>query len=195
MLFRSYRFVGDPRDDQQFERLNDLAQDPHGIYDCTHCFNCVQACPKDVNPMGQIMRLRRIATADHHIVDRNNGERHEAAFTRLVKDNGLLWEAELLPRSYGGNSWFGKFAPRAGKELLSSLPAIIKALLRGKVTPAGALRPHKIPRRDLDSVRTIYDKVEGRGERYELNLFISGHDEDEQPSAPSAVPAGEAGES
>ena len=88
-----------------------------------------------------------IATADHHIVDRNNGERHEAAFTALVKDNGLLWEAELLPRSYGGNSWFGKFAPAAAKELLSSLPAILKALLRGKVTPMGALKPHRIPAR------------------------------------------------
>ena len=97
-------------------------QDPQGIFDCTHCFKCVEACPKDVNPMGQIMRLRRIAIADHHIVDQNNGKRHEAAFTTLIKDNGLLWEAELLPRSYGGNSWFGKFAPAAGKELLSSLP-------------------------------------------------------------------------
>ncbi len=60
-LAKAYRFVGDPRDDQQFERLNDLAQDPQGIFDCTHCFKCVEACPKDVNPMGQIMRLRRIA--------------------------------------------------------------------------------------------------------------------------------------
>ena len=80
-LAKAYRFVGDPRDDEQFERLNDLAQDPQGIFDCTHCFKCVEACPKDVNPMGQIMRLRRIATADQHIVDHNNGERHEAAFT------------------------------------------------------------------------------------------------------------------
>ena len=80
-LAKAYRFVGDPRDDQQFERLNDLAQDPQGIFDCTHCFKCVEACPKDVNPMGQIMRLRRIATNDQHIVDQNNGERHEAAFT------------------------------------------------------------------------------------------------------------------
>ena len=111
-LAKAYRFVGDPRDDQQFERLNDLAQDPQGIFDCTHCFKCVEACPKDVNPMGQIMRLRRIATADHHIVDRNNGERHEAAFTTLVKDNGLLWEAELLPRSYGGQLVVRQIRPR-----------------------------------------------------------------------------------
>jgi succinate dehydrogenase / fumarate reductase iron-sulfur subunit len=176
-LAKSYRFVGDPRDDQQFERLNDLAQDPEGIFDCTHCFKCVEACPKDVNPMGQIMRLRRIATNDHEIVDKNNGERHEAAFTTLIKDNGLLWEAELLPRSYGGNSWFGKFAPPAGKELLSSLPSIVKALLRGKVTPMGALKPHKIPKQDLKSVQGIFDKVERREQRYELNLYIAGEDE------------------
>jgi len=188
-LAKAYRFVGDPRDDQQFERLNDLAQDPQGIFDCTHCFKCVEACPKDVNPMGQIMRLRRIAIGDHHIVDHNNGERHEAAFTTLVKDNGLLWEAELLPRSYGGNSWFGKLHPAAGKELLSSLPAILKALLRGKVTPMGALKPHRIPSADLKSVQSIYDRVEGRKERYELNLYIAGEDEVAAPEA-TPVPAG-----
>jgi succinate dehydrogenase / fumarate reductase iron-sulfur subunit len=184
-LAKAYRFVGDPRDAQPFERLQDLAQDPHGIFDCTHCFKCVQACPKDVNPMGQIMRLRRIATSDYGINDHNNGKRHEAAFTKLIRDNGLLWEAELLPRSYGGNSWFGKFAPAAAKELLSSLPSIIKALLRRKVTPAGALRPHQIPKADLRGVRSIYEKVEGREQRYELNLFISGEDEDSTPAAAS----------
>jgi succinate dehydrogenase / fumarate reductase iron-sulfur subunit len=129
--------------------------------------------------MGQIMRLRRIATSDQHIVDQNNGERHEAAFTSLVKDNGLLWEAELLPRSYGGDSWFGKFHPAAAKELLSSLPAILKALLRGKVTPMGALKPHKIPSADLKRVQAIYDHIEGHPERLELNLYISGEDESE----------------
>jgi succinate dehydrogenase iron-sulfur subunit len=205
-LSKAYRFVGDPRDDQQFERLNDLAQDPHGIFDCTHCFNCVQACPKDVNPMGQIMRLRRIATSDHHIVDRNNGERHEAAFTGLVRDYGLNHEAELLPRSYGGNSWFAKFHPAAGKELLSSLPVITKGLLRGKVTPAKALFGHKLKKSDLQSVRRIFDRVEQREQRYELNLFVTGRDEDDapaagaepaagaSPAAPAAAPASVAGE-
>ena len=80
------------------------------------------------------MRLRRIAGNDHGINDRNNGHRHEQAFVSLVRDNGLLWEAELLPRSYGGDSWFGKFAPPAGLELVASLPAITTALLRRKVT-------------------------------------------------------------
>ena len=97
-----------------------------------------------------------------------------------MSDNGLLWEAELLPRSYGGNSFFGKFAPRAALELVDSLPAITKALLRRKVTPMGALKPHKLPKDDLKQVKRIFDDVEGRDERYELNLYISGYDEDEE---------------
>ncbi len=177
-LAKAYRFVGDPRDAQTAERLKDLAEDPHGIYDCTHCFKCIEACPKGVAPMSQIMRLRRRAGADYAINDRNNGKRHEKAFVSLVRDNGLLWEAELLPRSYGGDSFFGKFAPPSALELIDSLPVITKALLRRKVTPAGALKPHKIPKDDLKQVKRIYDVIGGREERIELNLYITGRDED-----------------
>ncbi len=198
-LAKAYRFVGDPRDVQQFERLKDLAEDPHGMYDCTHCFKCIEACPKGVAPMNQIMRLRRRAGNDHHIVDRNNGERHERAFVSLVKQGGLLHEAELLPRSYGGDSWFAKFAPTAGLELASSLPSITKALLRRKVTLKGALAPHKLAKPDLQNVQRIYDTVEGRDERYELNLYIEGADEDEdaasKPNVEAVVGGGEDGQS
>jgi succinate dehydrogenase / fumarate reductase iron-sulfur subunit len=187
-LAKAYRFVGDPRDDQHRERLNDLAQDPEGIFDCTHCFKCVEACPKDVNPMGQIMRLRRIGTSDFHIKDDNNGKRHEEAMTTLIRDNGLLWEAELLPRSYGGNSWLGKLHPAAAKELLSSLPVIIKGLLRRKMNLTAPLKPpHRIPAADRKAVRAIYDTVEGREERVELNLYIVGEDET-PPVSPQAGP-------
>jgi succinate dehydrogenase / fumarate reductase iron-sulfur subunit len=190
-LAKAYRFVGDPRDDRQRERLVDLSEDPQGIFDCTHCFKCVEACPKDVNPMGQIMRLRRIATSDQHIVDPNNGERHEAALTTLVRDYGLLHEAEMLPRSYGGNSWFGKFHPAAGKELLSSLPAALKAVLRGKMSIKQVVLGHKIPSADLKAVQRIYQTVESRPERYELNLYVSGEDEDTD-ATPVGVTAGAA---
>jgi succinate dehydrogenase / fumarate reductase, iron-sulfur subunit len=196
-LAKAYRFVGDPRDDEQRERLLDLSEDPQGIFDCTHCFKCVEACPKDVNPMGQIMRLRRISGSDQHIVDKNNGHRHEEAITTLIKDYGLLHEAELLPRSYGGNSWFGKFHPAAGKELLSSLPIAVRGVLKRKMSIKIAILGHKIPKQDLNAVQKIYEKVESRPERYELNLYVSGEDEDAEtlatvgaseatPSAPEA---------
>ncbi len=177
-LAKAYRFVGDPRDAQHPERLKDLSEDEHGIYDCTHCFNCIDACPKGVDPMSQIMRLRRIAGADYKISDRNNGHRHEEAFVTLVRDYGLLHEAELLPRSYGGNSWFGKFHPAAAKELLSSLSAIVTAVLHGKVSPKLAIFGHKIPSKDLKAVKQIYEQVAGNAQRYELNLYVSGYEDD-----------------
>src|ERR671914_784319 len=100
-LAKAYRFVGDPRDAQTEERLYDLAQDPHGIYDCTHCFACIEVCPKGVAPMDQIMRLRRRATDDYDIHDDNCGYGHEQAFTRLIEIYGTNHEAQLLPRSFG----------------------------------------------------------------------------------------------
>jgi succinate dehydrogenase / fumarate reductase iron-sulfur subunit len=188
-LAKSYRFVGDPRDAEQFERLKDLAEDPHGIYDCTHCFKCIEACPKGVAPMNQIMRLRRRAGDDHHINDRNNGNRHERTIVTLIHDYGLLHEAEMLPRSYGGNSWFGKFHPAAGQELLDSLPVITRAVLRRKVTPGKAIFGHKIPADALKEVKEIFEEVEGKDERLEFNLYISGTDEDNAENVPERVEA------
>jgi succinate dehydrogenase / fumarate reductase iron-sulfur subunit len=185
-LAKAYRFVGDPRDADHEERLKDLAEDEHGLYDCTHCFNCIDACPKDVAPMSQIMRLRRRAGSDYDIDDRNNGSRHEESFATLVRDNGLLHEAELLPRSFGGNSWFGKFAPSAGQVLLKSLPAIVPAVLRGKVSIKTALLGHKIDAKDLSAIKQLYSKVEGRPERIELNLYVVGEDTEPEPVGASA---------
>jgi succinate dehydrogenase / fumarate reductase, iron-sulfur subunit len=184
-LAKAYRFVGDPRDGRQRERLKDLSEDPHGIYDCTHCFNCIEACPKGVAPMSQIMRLRRIAGADHEIEDRNNGHRHEKAFVKNIERNGLLHEADLLPDSYGG-----KFHPRAVPELLSSLPVILKALQRGKVTPKKALlHEHKAPK----EVKRIFEHVHDKEERFELNLYVVGYEDDIEDDAGGQEHASAAG--
>jgi succinate dehydrogenase / fumarate reductase iron-sulfur subunit len=187
---KAYRFVGDPRDAQHEQRLRDLSEDPHGIYDCTHCFNCIDACPKGVAPMSQIMRLRRISSSDFEIEDRNNGYRHEHAFVDNVRKNGLLHEGDLLPDSYGG-----KFHPRAAPELLRSLPAIAKALQRRKVTPQKALlHPH---RKQYKNLKDYFEAIEGKDERLELNLYISGYEDveeapDEEP-ATAAAGAGDGG--
>ncbi len=184
-LAKAYRFVGDPRDGQHSERLKDLAEDPHGIYDCTHCFNCIEACPKGVAPMSQIMRLRRIAGTDHEIDDRNNGHRHEMAFVNNIERNGLLHEADLLPDSYGG-----KFHPRAVPELVGSLPVILTALRRGKVTPRKALlHEHKADK----AVKRIFERVHDEEERFELNLYVVGYEDDEAPDGTSTEQASAAG--
>jgi succinate dehydrogenase / fumarate reductase iron-sulfur subunit len=169
-LAKAYRFVGDPRDAEHRERLKDLSEDEHGIYDCTHCFNCIDACPKGVDPMSQIMRLRRVAGTDFEIEDRNNGHRHEQAFVKNIRKNGLLHEADLLPDSYGG-----KLDPRAVPELISSLPTIATALARRKITPKTALlHTHKAPK----EVKALFDKIDGKSERDELNLYVTGEEGD-----------------
>jgi succinate dehydrogenase / fumarate reductase iron-sulfur subunit len=192
-LAKAYRFVGDPRDAEQGERLKDLSEDEHGIYDCTHCFNCIDACPKEVAPMSQIMRLRRIAGSDHEIVDRNNGYRHEHAFVKNIRRNGLLHESDLLADSYGG-----KFSPNAVPELISGLPTALKGLAHGKMTPQKLLlHQHKAPK----EVKRLFDEIEGRPERNELNLYISGVEDEpaeatgerEPPVEPTAPTTEEAG--
>ncbi len=189
-LAKAYRFVGDPRDSQQFERLKDLAEDPHGMYDCTHCFKCIEACPKGVAPMNQIMRLRRRAGGDHHIKDRNNGFNHEHGFVKNIRRNGLLHENDLLTDSFGGKS-----SPKAAVFLAKSLPVITRALLRRKATLKVALgHPHKAP----EDVKRIFDVVEGRPERYDLNLYITGYDEEqsgaEEPNVSAIAGGGEDGQ-
>ncbi|HKR99694.1 MAG TPA: succinate dehydrogenase/fumarate reductase iron-sulfur subunit [Candidatus Dormibacteraeota bacterium] len=172
-LAKAYRFVGDPRDAHEEERLNDLADDPHGIYDCTHCFACVEVCPKDVAPMNQIMRLRRRATGDFGIKDRNNGYGHEKAFVDLIERYGTLHESQLLPRSYGQGSLIrSQLDPHSLKQLIPALPTVINGLKSGKVAPKAAIWHNKLP--DQNEVRRIYNEVHSHGERIELNLYIVG---------------------
>ena len=193
-LAKAYRFVGDPRDAQGFERLWDLSQDEHGIYDCTHCFACIDACPKGVAPMDQIMRLRRRAGDEHEINDHNNGHNHEAAFVRIIEKKGTLDESLLLQESYAPGL-IGKLKPHAIKELLISLPTAIRGIRTGKMRSLSKLIPGihaKLPGDAQDHVKRIYAHAEEHAE--ELNLYVRGEEEDEMsppdlPSEPHAAAA------
>ena len=180
-LAKAYRFVGDPRDAQTEERLHDLAEDPHGIYDCTHCFACIEVCPKDVAPMSQIMRLRRRATGDFEIKDANNGYGHEKGFVNIIERWGTLHEAQLLPRSFGEGSFVkGQVKPSAMKQLAETLPTAVRGLRSGKVTARKVLAHPKLP--DQARVRKIMHAIEA-GPRLELNLYIVGENAGEEEGA------------
>ena len=178
-LAKAYRFVGDPRDAERKERLYDLAQDPHGIYDCTHCFACIEACPKGVDPMNQIMRLRR-AAGDEEINDRNNGHNHEAAFVKIIEKKGTLDESLLLQESYAPGVK-GKLVPRpeAIKGLVESVPTALRGIKTGKMRSLAKLIPGihpKLPGDAQDRVQKIYERAEGSN--WQLNLYIVGTDEE-----------------
>jgi len=180
-LAKAYRFVGDPRDAETRERLYDLSQDPHGIYDCTHCFSCIDACPKGVAPMDQIMRLRRLANRDEEIDDVNNGHRHEKAFVKIIEKKGTLDEAMLQQESYAPGVK-GKLKPAKGaiSALLGSLPTLARGLRTGKMRSLPKVIPGvhpKLPDGAQDEVKEIYAHAEEHHE--ELNLYIKGEGGDE----------------
>jgi succinate dehydrogenase / fumarate reductase iron-sulfur subunit len=188
-LAKAYRFVGDPRDAQTKERLYDLAQDPHGIYDCTHCFSCIDACPKDVAPMDQIMRLRRRAGDGYEIDDDNNGHRHELAFTKIIERKGTLDESLLLQESYA-QGIKGKLipTPEAIKGLVGSLPTAVRGIRTGKMRSLSKLIPGVHPKLPGDSqkyVKNIFAHAEEHHE--ELNLYITGEEEALVEAPPEAT--------
>jgi succinate dehydrogenase / fumarate reductase iron-sulfur subunit len=180
-LAKAYRFVGDPRDAETKERLHDLAHDPHGLYDCTHCFSCVDACPKDVAPMNQIMRLRRRA-GEEGIEDPNSGHNHEMAFVKIIEKKGTLDEAGLLQESFVPGVK-GKLKPskRAIKEMIGSIPTALRAFRTGKARSPVKMIPgmhHKLPGGAQDEVKAIY--AHAQASRQQLNLYIKGEGGDEE---------------
>ncbi len=177
-LAKAYRFVGDPRDAETKERLHDLANDPHGIYDCTHCFSCVDACPKGVAPMDQIMRLRRKAGEEGIHDDPNNGHNHVTAMTNIIEKFGTNDEALLIQESYAPGIK-GKLRPQGIKELIVSLPTVLRAIKTGKARSLPKLIPGihpKLPGGAQDEVKAIYEHAEEH--REEFNIYIKGEDED-----------------
>lgn len=58
-LLQAWRFLADSRDQATGERLDDL-EDPYRLFRCHSIMNCVDVCPKGLNPtqaIGQIKQL------------------------------------------------------------------------------------------------------------------------------------------
>lgn len=56
-LLQAYRFVADSRDTATEQRLKDL-EDPFSVFRCRGIMNCVNVCPKGLNPTQAIGKLR-----------------------------------------------------------------------------------------------------------------------------------------
>ena len=56
-LLQAYRFIADSRDTATEERLADL-EDPFSVFRCRGIMNCVDVCPKGLNPTRAIGKIR-----------------------------------------------------------------------------------------------------------------------------------------
>jgi succinate dehydrogenase / fumarate reductase iron-sulfur subunit len=144
-LAKAYRFVADPRDNADNQRLT-MLNEYGGAWDCTRCYECVQACPKGVAPMDRIMELRdAIQTAG---MPSTIGSRHVDSFARSVARAGWLDETLLAVESWGKLNL---------PKLISNAPVGIRALIRGKFPKPGPLH-HKRP--GAENVGRIFKRHE-----------------------------------
>ncbi len=58
-LLQAYRFIADSRDEATSERLDNL-EDPYRLFRCTTIMNCVDVCPKSLNPTAAIGKIKEL---------------------------------------------------------------------------------------------------------------------------------------
>jgi len=58
-LLQAYRFIADSRDQATNARLDDL-EDPYRLFRCHGIMNCVDACPKGLNPTEAIGKIKAL---------------------------------------------------------------------------------------------------------------------------------------
>ena len=58
-LLQAYRFIADSRDEGTAERLDNL-EDPYRLFRCHSIMNCVDVCPKGLNPTKAIGKIKEM---------------------------------------------------------------------------------------------------------------------------------------
>ncbi|HIP02693.1 MAG TPA: succinate dehydrogenase iron-sulfur subunit [Campylobacterales bacterium] len=116
----AYRFEADVRDGSK-SRLKDVNEEKQGVWDCVKCFECAQACPKDIDPIGKITKLHQMAFQEG-IAKNNVAVRHAVGFKKSIAKNGVLDEGGLVLYS-------------EGPAIVKHLPVAFKMFTKGKIVP------------------------------------------------------------
>lgn len=139
VLLKTFRVNNDTRDVEGSERLKIVTSD-HGLWDCTHCYRCVEHCTKNIPIMDGIHRLRE-ETFDRRMTN-SEGARHAGAFFNDIRTSGRLKESTLPLRTKGVVGSIGL------------VPLAMRMAAKKRVPPLFA---HCIP--GIERVREIYLKL------------------------------------
>jgi succinate dehydrogenase / fumarate reductase iron-sulfur subunit len=143
-LTKAYRFVFDPRNKDSREQVK-IVEKPKGIWDCVHCYEADEHCPRNIEPTKRIVALRD--RAFNSGITHEAVARHHESFAASVKESGWLDEGRLAVESEGLTNVKG---------LMKLLPTAAKALTRGK-----APIPYMHSKRpDADKIKKIFEKAE-----------------------------------
>jgi succinate dehydrogenase / fumarate reductase iron-sulfur subunit len=96
----AYRFTVDTRDNAGKERLELTAQPAQGVWDCVKCFECAEACPKEINPIEKITKLHNMQF-EQRVAVSNVATRHAEGFVHSIRKHGFLDEADIVVYSEG----------------------------------------------------------------------------------------------
>jgi succinate dehydrogenase / fumarate reductase iron-sulfur subunit len=143
-LTKAYRLAFDPRNKDSREQVK-IVEKPKGIWDCVHCYEADEHCPRGIEPTKRIVALRDRAFKSgitHEAV-----ARHHTSFAASVKKSGWLDEGRLAIESEGLTNIKG---------LMKLLPTAAKAMTRGKapIPYLHAKRP------GADKIKKIFQKGE-----------------------------------
>ncbi len=116
----AYRFSADVRDNSE-SRLADVNEEKQGVWDCVKCFECAEACPKEINPIGKITKLHQMAFKEG-IAKNNVAVRHAVGFEKSIRKNGVLDEGGLVLYS-------------EGPAIVKHIPVAFKMFTKGKIVP------------------------------------------------------------
>jgi succinate dehydrogenase / fumarate reductase iron-sulfur subunit len=143
-LAKGMRFVGDPRDSKEVERLEAYSAE-NGIWECTRCYFCNERCPKGVDPRDAIAKLG--SEAVRLGIDKDMGAKHAKWFVQSAKTTGWLREEELIPKTQG---------------IVSTVKQMKFAM---SLMKHGKARPVPIPHtaRDVGESRKLYNIVKSQG--------------------------------
>jgi succinate dehydrogenase / fumarate reductase iron-sulfur subunit len=150
-LAKGMRFVGDPRDSANVDRLEDYNSE-HGIWDCTRCYFCNERCPKGVDPRDAIAKLG--AESIKEGIDRDMGAKHAKWFVKSAETTGWLRETELVPKTQG---------------IISSIAQMkfaMRLAVHGKVPPP--FPPHVAE--NVKEARALHDIVKMQGREGALGI-------------------------
>ncbi len=142
-LAKLYRFVVDPRDHAQQDRL--VRIQPNGLWLCLRCHLCTEACPKDVRPSERIRDLKELAIAAQGGTE--HGSRHAIGFKENIRERGLLNEFKLVRQTSGVSGVMGQIGQ--GIRIWRKKPEIMRA-------------PRPIE--GMDEVEKIYEALDPKPE-------------------------------
>jgi succinate dehydrogenase / fumarate reductase iron-sulfur subunit len=143
-LTKAYRLAFDPRNKDSREHVK-IVEKPKGIWDCVHCYEADEHCPRGIEPTKRIVALRD--RAFNSGITHQAVARHHASFAASVKESGWLDEGRLAVESEGLTNVKG---------LMKLFPTAAKAFARGK-----APIPYMHSKRpDADKIKKIFEKAE-----------------------------------